>query len=91
MTMLEAQTQVNCGLFLLKKYLEELNKPISPIYTAIDDACGRDRTKEIRDSAIEVLESIIEAKTFLGYDCDREKEMVTQIKEAGGENEVSRK
>ena len=91
MTMLEAQTQVSYGLFLLKKYLAELNKPISPIYTAIDDTCGRDRTKEIRDSAIEVLESIIEAKTFLGYNCDREKEMVTQIKETGGENEVSRK
>lgn len=44
MTILEAQTQVNYGLFLLKKYLEELDKPISPIYTAMDDACSMNQT-----------------------------------------------
>ena len=76
MTTLDAQMQVDYGLFLLKKYLEEMDKPISPIDTAIDKACGRDRIKDIRDSIIEVLNSIIEAKTFLGCDCEREKEMI---------------
>jgi len=80
MTALEAQMQVDYGLFLLNKYLEELDKPTSPIDAAIDRACGRDRIKEIRDSAIDVLNGIIEAKTFLGCDCEREKEMVKQIR-----------
>lgn len=84
MTTIEAQMQVDYGIFLLKKYLEKLEKPTSPIDDAIDMACGRNRTKEIRDDAIEVLESIIEAKTFLGYDCEREQEMKNKIKLLGG-------
>lgn len=84
MTTLEAQMQVDYGVFLLKKYLEKLEKPTSPIDDAIDMVCGRNRTKEIRDGAIEVLESIIEAKTFMGYDCEREQEMINKIKRLGG-------
>lgn len=76
--------QVDYGIFLLKKYLEKLEKPTSPIDDAIDMSCGRNRTKEIQDDAIEVLESIIEAKTFLGYDCEREQEMKNKIKRLGG-------
>lgn len=72
--------QVDYGLFLLNKYLEELDKPISPIDAAIDKTCGRERIKEIRDSAIDVLNDIIEAKTFLGYDCDTEKELINKLK-----------
>lgn len=84
MTTIEAQMQVDYGIFLLKKYLEKLEKPTSPIDDAIDMACGRNRTKEIQDDAIEVLESILEAKTFLGYDCEREQEMKNKIKRLGG-------
>lgn len=84
MTTLEAQMQVDYGLFLLKKYMEELNKSTSPIDTAIDMVCGYDRNKEIRDNTIEVLSGIIEAKTFLGCDCDREKNVLEQIKTIGG-------
>lgn len=79
MTTLEAQMQVDYGQFLLKKYLEELNKSTSPIDTAIDIVCGCDRNKEIRDNTIEVLSGIIEAKTFLDCNCDREKEIIKQI------------
>lgn len=85
MTTLEAQMQVDYGVFLLKKYLEKLEKPTSPIDDAIDMVCSRNRTKEIRDDSIEVLESIIEAKTFLGYDCEREQEMINKIKRLGGQ------
>lgn len=86
MTTLEAQMQVDYGIFLLKKYLEKLEKPTSPIDAAIDMACGRNGIKEIRDDAIEVLESIVEAKTFLGYDCEREQEMKNKIRQLGGQD-----
>ena len=84
MTVLEAQMQVDYGLFLLKKYLEELNKSTSLIDATIDKACGYDRNKEIRDNTVEVLNSIIEAKTFLGCGCEGEKKMIEQIKIIGG-------
>ena len=79
MTTLEAQIQVEYGLFLLKKYLEELKAKISPINAAIDKICGYDRTREIKDNIIQALNDIIEAKTFLGGDCEREKEIIKQI------------
>lgn len=79
MTTLEAQIQVEYGLFLLKKYLEELKAKNSPINAAIDKICGHDGTGEIKDNIIQVLNDIIEAKTFLGCDCEREKEIIKQI------------
>lgn len=79
MTTIEAQIQVDYCLFLLKKYLGELEKPVSPIGSAIDKACGRDKLKDVRDNVVEVLNSIIEAKTFLGLDCTKEKQMIQQI------------
>ena len=79
MTVLEAQMQVEYGLFLLKKYLEELKAKISPRNAAIDKICGHDGTGEIKDNIIQVLNDIIEAKTFLGCDCEREKEIIKQI------------
>lgn len=84
MTELDAQIQVDHGLFLLKKVLEDLNT-ITPIDVAIDRACNRDRLRELRQDAITVLTSIIEAKTFLGYDCEREQEMINKIKRLGGQ------
>jgi hypothetical protein len=79
MTTIEAQTQVGCGLFLLKLFLEELKKPLSPIEAAINASCGRDKFQDVRGSVVEVLNSIIEAKTFLGLDCMKEKQMIQQI------------
>ena len=79
MTTIEAQTRVVYGLFLLKQFLEEFKKPVSPIETAIDASCSRSKFKESRDYVVEVLNSIIEAKTFLGLDCMKEKQMIQQI------------
>lgn len=85
MTELDAQIQVDHGLFLLKKVLEDLNT-ITPIDIAIDRACNRDRLRELRQDAITVLTSIIEAKTFLGCDYEREQKMTNQIKSLGGQS-----
>ena len=85
MTELDAQIQVDHGLFLLKKVLEDLNT-ITPIDVAIDRACNRDRLRELRQDAIKVLTSMIEAKTFLGCDYEREQKMINQIKSLGGQS-----
>ena len=72
--------QIDYGLFVLKKYLKELNKPITSIDAAIDKVCGRDMVKETRKNAINVLDDIIKAKSFLGYDCEKEKELIDKLK-----------
>lgn len=71
--------------FYLKKVLEDLST-ITPIDIAIDRACNRDRLRELRQDAITVLTSIIEAKTFLGCDYEREQKMINQIKSLGGQS-----
>ena len=80
MTELEAHMQADYGLFILKKYLKELNKPVTSIDAAIDKACGRDMVEEIRKNAVNVLDDIIKAKSFLGYDCEKEKELIDRLK-----------
>lgn len=79
MTVLEAQMQVEYGLFLLKKYLEELKAKISPTNAVIDKICGHDGTGEIKDNIIQVLNDIIEAKTFLGCDCEEKRELLSKL------------
>lgn len=80
MTRLEAIIQIDHANFLIRKYLEELNKKEHPIEIAIDKACGRNKIKEIRDCLLECVKQIIEGKKFLGLDCKRELQLIEQLK-----------
>lgn len=80
MTRLEAILQIDHANFLIRMYLEELNKKEHPIEIAIDKACGRDKIKEIRECLLECVKQIIEGKKFLGLDCKKECQLIEQMK-----------
>ncbi|MEL5895895.1 hypothetical protein AAE250_20660 [Bacteroides sp. GD17] len=64
--------------------LEELNKklsyPQSPIEAAIDNACGYDRMKELKDDAISLVEQIIESKKAIDVDYTGDNAFLEKLK-----------
>lgn len=46
----------------LEQLSQKLSQPKSPIEVAIDNACGYDQLKEIKDEALSLVEQIIESK-----------------------------
>lgn len=80
MTELEAIAKVDHGYFLLKQISEKLSAEKSPINRMVDQACGYDETKELRELAITTIKSIIEGKKTLGFDYAKDVECMDKLK-----------
>lgn len=79
MTYLEAIAKVDHGYFLLGKINEKLSIKKQPIDRMIDNACGHDETKEMRELAITTIKGIIEGKKTLGVDYSKDVVMLDEL------------
>lgn len=64
--------------------LEQLNKklsqPKSPIELIVDNACGYNEQKEVKDEVISLVEQIIESKKSIGADYTGDDKFLYKLK-----------
>lgn len=80
MTTQEAIFHIDHAYFILEKLSDELNKSPSDIESLVDKVCSYDQVVEIKEAAVECIKQIIEAKKFLGLNCEKEFQLIEQMK-----------
>lgn len=83
MTTREAIFHIDYAYFILRKLSDELDKSPFDIESLVDKVCGYDQVVDIKEAALECIKQIIEAKKFLGLNCEKECQLIEQMK--GGE------
>lgn len=63
-----------------EKLNEKLSRSKSPIEAAIDNACGYDELKEVKDEALSLVEQIIESKKAIGADYAGDEKFLEGLK-----------
>jgi len=74
-----AYATMDAGYYMLQQLLLKLNKPRSPIESAVDKACGYNENIEIAKEAIVILKDIIEAKAIAEVDDTGDVQMLNNL------------
>lgn len=80
MRKLEHIATIDFCYWRLEKLNEKLSRSKSPIETAIDNACGYDELKEVKDEAISLVEQIIESKKAIYADYAGDEKFLEGLK-----------
>lgn len=80
MRKLEHIATIDFCYWKLEKLNEKLSHSKSPIEAAIDNACGYDELKEVKDEAISLVEQIIESKKAIGADYTGDEKFLEGLK-----------
>lgn len=80
MNKLELIATIDFCYWRLEKLNQKLSRPKSPIESAIDNACGYDELKEVKDEAISLVEQIIESKKDIGADYTGDEKFLEGLK-----------
>ena len=78
-----AYAQIDLGYYGMKELQKEMDKPRSNIESMIDDATGHGKAKIIEwtETAIGILEMVIENKKFIEADYSRDETILITLKQ----------